>query len=155
PSARMELDSTAFFVDDSGHMITARHAVNNCSRVVISKERYAVGAQIVALSSRYDLALLKVSRTLGLSAVFPQSIGVTPNDLVFAAAYDTLPGMVSRGGGVLSNATVETSFGGSETGHLVIDSPVTFGASGAPVLDGRGLVEGVISRRTMVNRVLA
>jgi hypothetical protein len=31
---------------------------------------------------------------------------------------------------------------------------VTFGASGAPVLDSRGLVEGVISRRTMVNRVL-
>lgn len=47
------------------------------------------------------------------------------------------------------------SLGGSEAGHLVIDSPVSFGASGAPVLDRNGLVQGVVSRRTTVNRVLA
>ncbi len=62
--------------------------------------------------------------------------------------------MMNRGG-TLANATVVSSYGGSEAGYLVIDSTVTFGASGAPVLDSRGLVEGVISRRTMVNRVLA
>jgi hypothetical protein len=50
---------------------------------------------------------------------------------------------------------VLNSLGGSEAGHLAIDSPVTYGASGAPVLDGLGLVQGVVSRRTMVNRVLA
>ena len=73
--------------------------------------------------------------------------------MVFAAAYDTLPGMMARGG-TLANATVASNLGGSEDGYLVIDSNVTFGASGAPVLDSRGLVEGVISRRTMINRVL-
>ena len=42
-----------------------------------------------------------------------------------------------------------------QAGYLAIDSNVTFGASGAPVLDSRGLVEGAISRRATISRVLA
>jgi S1-C subfamily serine protease len=149
-----EKDGTAFFVDDTGYMLTARHAVEDCARVVVAKEGRTVPARVAALSSSFDIALIKVPKTLGLAAVFPRSATVAVNDMVFAAAYDTLPGMLTHGG-TLANATVVSSFGGSEAGHLVIDSNVTFGASGAPVLGGRGLVEGVISRRTMINRVLA
>jgi hypothetical protein len=72
--------------------------------------------------------------------------------MMFAGAYDTLPSMTLRGG-TLANATVSSS--GSEPGYLAIDSNVTFGASGAPVLDARGLVQGVISRRTGFDHVLA
>jgi hypothetical protein len=49
---------------------------------------------------------------------------------------------------------VASSVSGREAGYLAIDSNVTFGASGAPVLDGRGLVEGVVSRRTAIDRVM-
>ena len=150
---RREKNGTAFFVDDAGHMLTARHAAEDCTRIVVVKEGRAVAARLVALSPRFDIALIKVPKTLGLAAVFPRSVTAGVNEMVFAAAYDTLPGMMARGG-TLANATVVSSFGGSEAGYLVIDSNVTFGASGAPVLDSRGLVEGVISRRTMVNRVL-
>jgi serine protease Do len=149
-----QLNSTAFFVDGQGHLLTVRHAVENCGQVVIAKDQHRVSGRIVAVSSRYDLALLKVPRTLGLAAVFPRSVAAITNDMMFAGAYDTLPGMRS-GGGMLANSRVVSSFGGSEDGHLVIDSSVTFGASGAPVLDKNGLVQGVISRRTMINRVLA
>jgi S1-C subfamily serine protease len=152
--ARREKNSTAFFVDGLGHMLTARHAVEDCARVFISKERRTVAARVVALSPRFDIALIQAPKTLGLAAVFPHGVTAAVNDMVFAAAYDALPGMMT-GGGMLANTTVASSFGGSEAGHLVIDSTVTFGASGAPVLDSRGLVEGVISRRTMINRVLA
>ena len=148
------LTSTAFFVDGSGHMLTVRHAVENCARIVVTKEQHRIIARIVAQSPRYDLALLKVPKTLGLSAVFPRGVGPSNNDMVFAGGYSTLPGL-QAGGGVLANARVTSSLGGSEAGHLAIDSPVTFGASGAPVLDKNGLVQGIVSRRTMVNRVLA
>ena len=154
PTIRREKSGTAFFVDGSGHMLTARHAVEDCARVVVAKEGRAVSARIVALSPRFDLALIDIPRTWGLAAVFPRSVTVTANDMVFAAAYDTLPGMVGRGG-MIANSTVAPSIGSGEAGHLAIDSTVTFGASGAPVLDSRGLVEGVVSRRTMINRVLA
>ena len=147
-----EKSGTAFFVDDSGHLLTARHAVEDCARLVVAKEGRFVVARIVALSPGFDLALIKAPKTLGLAAVFPRSGAAAANDMMFAAAYDKLPGMVTRGG-VLANATVAP--GGGEAGHLVIDSTVTFGASGAPVLDSRGLVEGVISRRTRIDRVLA
>lgn len=154
PAQRRQLSSTAFFVDGNGHMLTARHAVENCSGVVVSKEQHRVAGRVVAVSSRYDLALIKVPKTLGLTAVFPRNVTTSVNDMVFAGAYDTLQGM-RVGGGMLANARVLSSFGGSEDGHLVMDSPVTFGASGAPVLDRNGLVLGSVSRRTMVNRVLA
>jgi serine protease Do len=151
---RQEKSGTAFFVDDSGHMLTARHAADDCSRLIVTKEGRFVAARVVALSPRFDLALIKVPKTMGLAGVFPRSVPAAVNDMVFAAAYDTLPPMMVRGG-MLANATVGASPGGSESGYIAIDSPVTFGASGAPVLDSRGLVGGVISRRTSVSRVLA
>jgi len=151
---RWQSSATGFFVDDTGHMLTARHAVENCARVVVAKEGRAAAARVVALSPRVDLALLKVPRTWGLAAVFPRTATASANELVFAAAYDTLPGIVGRGS-VIANATVAASLGDAEAGHLALNSQISFGGSGAPVLDGRGLVEGVVSRRSMFNRVLA
>ncbi len=133
-------------------MLTARHAVQGCARILVAKEGRVAVASVMAVSSRFDIVVIKAPRTWGLAAVFPRSTAAVANDLVFAAAYDTLPGMVGRGG-VMANATV--SAGGIEAGHIAIDSPVTFGASGVPVLDSRGLVLGVVSRRTAVSRVLA
>lgn len=150
---RRALNSTAFFINDLGYLLTARHAVENCIRVVISKEKHWYSGRVVAISAKYDLAILKVSKTLGIPAVFSRSNAASTNDMVFAGSYDALAGL-QMGGGVLANARVITSFIESEDGHLIIDSPVTFGASGAPVLDKNGLVQGVVSRRTTVNRGL-
>jgi S1-C subfamily serine protease len=147
-----EKSGTAFFVDELGHMLTAGHAANDCIRMIVAKEGQVVEAHVVVVSSKADLALIKVPTTLGLSAVFPRSVTAGANDLVFAAAYDKLAALMSHGG-MLANATVASN--NSETGDLAIYSNVTFGASGAPVLDSRGLVQGVISRRTEADQVLA
>jgi S1-C subfamily serine protease len=146
--ATREKSGTGFFVDDAGHMLTARHVAEDCVGLTVAKEGRAVTAHVVALSPRADLALIKVSRTLGLASVFPSHVMASSNDMVFASAYDRL--QASRG--LLANATVASSPGSNA---LVIDSDVSFGASGAPVLDGRGLVQGVVSRRIAAGRVLA
>jgi serine protease Do len=145
-----EKSGTGFFVDDAGDMLTARHAADECTRLIVYKEGRAVAAHVVALATGADLALIKVPKTLGLAAVFPIGVGVGTNDMVFASAYDTL----SAARGMLANATVASATG-SQSGSLEIDSDVTFGASGAPVLDGRGLVQGIISRKTGTSRVIA
>ncbi|MCK9917686.1 serine protease [Microbacteriaceae bacterium K1510] len=150
-SVRAETTSTAFFVNGSGYMLTARHAVENCSRVIVAKEGWAVEAKVIAQSSEADVALVKAPRTLGLSAVFPRTVAVAASDMVFASAFDTLPGKLI-GAGLMANAVVRSESTGDA---LAIESDVTFGASGAPVLDSRGLVQGVISRRTAANRVVA
>ncbi|MEW6642032.1 MAG: serine protease [Pseudomonadota bacterium] len=147
-----EKTGTGFFVDDGGTILTVRHAVDACVRVVVAKEGRAVAARVLAISDRADLALIKVPRTWGLAAVFPRSATPAINDMVFVGAYDRLPGLIARGG-TLANATVASA--ADSAGLLALDSDATFGASGAPVLDGRGLVEGVISRRTSATRVIA
>lgn len=146
-----EKTGTAFFVDDIGHMLTAGHAADDCARVVVAKEGRVVAARVLAVSTQSDLALIVVPKTLGLSAVFPRTATVGTNEMVFAAAYGNLAGMIARGG-TLANATVSS---GAGAGTIAIDSDVTFGASGAPVLDSRGLVQGIISRRTGADHVLA
>ncbi len=148
------LSSTGFFVDEAGHVVTAGHAVENCTQIVVAKEKRRFAAKLVARSQRYDLALLKIPRTLGLAAVFPRMATPEVNAMVFAGAYTSQTDEPANRG-LLANTRVLNSVGDSEVGHLVIDSPITYGASGAPVLDALGLVQGVVSRRTMVNRVLA
>lgn len=145
-----EKTGTAFFVDDRGYLLTARHAVEDCARLIIVKERHALNAQLVAISPEADLALIKAPKTRGLAAVFPVTAGVGANDLVFASAYDRL----AANRGLLANATVAAN-ASDQSGVLLIDSDVTYGASGAPVLDGRGLVQGVISRKMGASRVAA
>lgn len=147
------LSGTGFFVDDMGHLLTASHVVQDCGRIVVVKQDHRVAAVLVARSPSYDLTLLKVPRTLGLSAIFPHAEAARSNDMVFADAYDRLPG--ERITGVLANARVVATPGEGEPGHLSLASAITFGASGAPVLDRNGLVEGLISRRTQDGRVLA
>ena len=75
-------------------MLTARHAVDDCIRVVVSNEGYMWPARVVKLSVGTDLALIKVPKTLGLSAIFPRTAVAAVNDLMFAASYDNLPAMV-------------------------------------------------------------
>ncbi|WP_201291164.1 Ig-like domain-containing protein, partial [Escherichia coli] len=58
-------------------------------------------------------------------------------------------GDVAVHGGALGNAFVDSTQ--HDPAHLVLRSNVTFGTSGAPVLDSRGLVEGVVSRRTTID----
>ena len=153
PESRSERNGTGFFVDDIGHVLTARHVVDGCSRVVIQKEGRSSPARLVALSTPFDLALLHTPKTRGLAAVFPRNTVSATNDIVFAADHQTLAAMISRGG-MLANASV-SPISGSEAGHIALTSTMTFGSSGAPVLDSRGLVEGVVSRKTAINRVLA
>lgn len=148
------LRGTGFFVDEKGYLLTARHAVDHCASIAVTKETHRFAARLVALSERYDLALLKLPRTLGLAAVFPRTAVPGVDSMVFASAYSSLSD-VPANRTLLANSRVLGRSGDSESGHLVIDSSVGFGTSGAPVLDGHGLVQGVISRRTMANRVLA
>lgn len=154
PVERGERAGTGFFVDDAGHVLTARHVVQACGRIMVQKEGRTSAARLVAVSTPYDLALLKTAKTRGLAATFPRSIASAPNGIVFAADYANLPTSLARGA-MLANASVGTTNGSDEAGHIALNTNITFGASGAPVLDSRGLVEGVVSRKTAVNRVLA
>ena len=119
PIIGRQLNSTAFFVDETGYLVTARHAVVNCARLVIAKEEHRVPARLVALSPKYDLALLKIPKTLGIAAVFPRSLAISNNEMVFAGAYDTLAWQITAG--VIANSRIESAGGTTEPGHIAIE----------------------------------
>ena len=134
------LSGTGFFVDDFDNMLTAHHVVKDRARIAVIKQDHRVAARLVSRSPTYDIALLKVPKTLGLSATFPRVETAKSNDMVFVDVYDRLPG--ERIAGMLANARVTAPPGEGEPGHLSLESPITFGASGAAVLDRNGLVQG-------------
>jgi hypothetical protein len=72
------LNGTAFFVDQSGSMLTARHAVDHCARIVIAKEQHRMQARIVALSVNTILPSSKCRRLSGLRPYFRAALSPPP-----------------------------------------------------------------------------
>jgi S1-C subfamily serine protease len=150
----VQFAGTGFFVDERGHLLTARHTVADCAQMYVVKGGRTVSAELVGQSVAGDLALLKVSETLGVPAVFARTVGVTERDMVFAASYENLQGMLSQGG-VLFNAVVADGAPRDREADIVLISDATYGASGAPVLASGGQVIGMITHKVGRDRVLA
>lgn len=150
----LQLTATGFFVDRSGHVLTAGHAATGCTSLFVDNGTRTFKAALVALSPEDDLAVLKVDEGSGLPAVFARSLQSAAHDMVFAAGYQTLQGILAHGG-ALSNAMIAE--GEARTPHADIElvSDATHGASGAPVLSATGLVIGVITHKLRPDRVLA
>jgi serine protease Do len=153
-SIGLQLTATGFFVDQNGHVLTAGHAATNCVSLFVNKGKTTLSAKLVAQSLVDDLAVLKVDETLSPPAVFARNVTSAAHDMVFAAAYQTLDGILARGG-ALSNAVVAGDHGRDPHADIELVSDATHGASGAPVLSSTGLVIGVITHKLQPDRVLA
>lgn len=150
-SAGRELFATGFVVDRQGLVLTVAHAVEGCATLYVVKGDRTLAARVKARSTSSDLALLEVGAILAPPAVFAAG-SVAGNAGVFAVGYRDLPRMLADGGG-LFNAVLLAS--DDERAEIALVSDADHGSSGAPVLDGKGLVLGVVSRRTSADRVFA
>jgi S1-C subfamily serine protease len=151
-SALRGVSATAFGVDGAGHLLTAAHAVASCRSLFVTKAGRVVAAEVVARSDDHDVALLKVPYPLGPPATLHAAPAV-PSGMVFVARYDGLAALADTGGG-LFNAVLMRAEDGLADIDLVSDAGS--GTSGAPVLDGGGLVVGMmIARRPGANRAVA
>jgi serine protease Do len=150
----LELTGTGFFVDTSGHLLTANHAADHCARLYVEKEGRTLPADVVAQSPSNDLAVLKIRETLGLPAIFAVDAYSEANEMVFASGYQVLQGVLARGG-ALYNAVVAGSKDADPAADLELVSNATHGASGAPVMNANGLVIGVVTHSTGFQKVHA
>lgn len=102
-------------------MLTASHVIESCARIAVIKQGRHVAARLASRSKSYDTALLKVPRTLGLSATFPRARTAKSNDMVFADAYDRLPGdRITR---ILAKARIIAPSGEGVPGHKEAERP--------------------------------
>ena len=149
----VELLGTGFFVDKSGYVMTADHAVANCARRYVGFEGALYRATLIGHSPADDIAVVKIEKDIEAIAVFPRTPRSAEQGAAFAAGYKVL-GTLLNHGSTLSNAMVIPS-DAAASGTVMLYSEATFGSSGAPVLSGGGLVIGVITHRLLPDRVVA
>lgn len=149
----VQIEGSGFFVDDAGHILTAKHVVAQCGTIYVRKGSRLFQAELVDISDEFDMALLALGRTHGLSAVFPVHTSMVSNEAAFTASYNELPGIIHTGG-AWSNAVIADGAGESSA-NMTLVSRAEEGASGAPVLNSKGLVAGMVTHRLMGDKILA
>jgi len=136
---------TGVIVADDGTIVTAAHVIADASAVVVT---YADGtltrATVLSANKQMDIALLTPARLPQI--VVPATLGGTVGiGAPVVAIGDPLGLTDSVSSGVVSglDRTAETDTG-KRSGLIQFDAAVNPGSSGGPLLDGRGMVVGIV-----------
>jgi S1-C subfamily serine protease len=136
---------TGVIVADDGTIVTADHVIADASAIVVT---YADGtltrASVVSANKQMDIALLAPARlprivvpaTLGGAADIGAPVVAIGNPLGLTDSVSA--GVVS---GLDRSADTDT---GKRSGLIQFDAAVNPGSSGGPLLDGRGMVIGIV-----------
>ena len=136
---------TGVIVADDGTIITADHVVADASAIVVT---YADGtltrATVLSANKQLDIALLAPARLPQI--VVPATLGGAPGIGTPVVAIGNPLGLTdSVSSGVVSgldrSADTDT---GKRSGLIQFDAAVNPGSSGGPLLDGRGMVIGIV-----------
>jgi S1-C subfamily serine protease len=136
---------TGFFVSPDGYLVTCFHVIENASAIEVMTAKGALPARVVAANATTDLALLKVDSN-EVPLPIADSSDARLGSWVATVGY---PNVELQG--------VEPKFAQGEIASLagLMDDPSEFqisiplqsGLSGAPVVNRRGQVVGVATRR--------
>ena len=136
---------TGVVVADDGTIITANHVIADASAIVVT---YADGtltrATVLTSNKQTDIALLTPARLPQI--VVPADLGGTADVGTPVVAIGNPLGLTdSVSAGVVSglNRSADTDTG-KRSGLIQFDASVNPGSSGGPLLDGRGMVIGIV-----------
>ena len=136
---------TGIVVADDGTIITANHVIADASAIVVT---YADGtltrATVLSSNKQTDIALLTPARLPQI--VVPAALGGTADVGTPVVAIGNPLGLTdSVSAGVVSglNRSADTDTG-KRSGLIQFDASVNPGSSGGPLLDGRGMVIGIV-----------
>src|SRR5439155_12134867 len=138
---------TGFVWDEVGHVVTNNHVVENATRIAVRlASDETVEADLVGRAPTYDLAVLRLKRTVSLP---PRLAAGSSNDLRVGQAALAIGNPFgldqSLTTGIISalKRRLPTS-GGREVANVIqTDAAINPGNSGGPLLDSAGRVIGV------------
>jgi S1-C subfamily serine protease len=157
PGTAQSYSGSAFEVSDEGHLLTNHHVVEHCKTIHVRKGQQEDVATLQATDAKEDLALLFDAKLMSDRMVHRRLTGggslpyarfpdarqhLLYGQTVVVAGYP-LPDFI--GGVNVTTGTVSAMTGpNNDTSLFQITAPIQGGNSGGPVLDGRGIVVGVV-----------
>ncbi|HYZ62778.1 MAG TPA: serine protease [Acetobacteraceae bacterium] len=152
PGERAASSGTGFVVGD-GKVLTNRHVIADCSRVVA---RNSVGARlparVQAADPERDLALLSVPASIGPPLTFRDVPPVRRGENVITYGFP-LSGLLSSGPSLTTGNISALAGIRDNQGNFQISAAVQPGNSGGPLFDSRGNVIGVVVSKLNAARV--
>jgi serine protease Do len=137
------VQSSGFFVDPSGIILTNRHVIADASDIIVTlHDSTKLRASVVAVDTTDDIALLKANAGSAVPFLrFGDSDHLRPGDPVFIIGNPLGLGSTVTAGIV---SAVDRNTQDSEAASFIqIDAALNVGNSGGPVLDAEGHVVGV------------
>ena len=142
-TSEQRTQSSGFFIDPSGIIVTNRHVVQDASEIIVTlHDTTKLRASVLAAAAQSDLALLRVSAGKAVSTVsFGDSNRMRPGEPVFIIGNPLGLGSTVTAGiiSALDRNTAESQFGS----FFQIDAALNHGNSGGPVFNEDGKVIGV------------
>jgi S1-C subfamily serine protease len=141
---------TGFFVSQGGHIVTNKHVVGNCQKILVSGAVRERQAQVIGHDYTHDLALLKIDETPPYIAYFrPERQSVQVGERVVIVGY---PGEAAKAGNTVTReAEVLNDKGPKEEPQwMEISDVIEQGNSGGPLLDASGNVIGVVTAKATI-----
>ena len=127
---------TAFFINNSGHLLTNNHVVEGCSLSKISYKNNDYDAKLIATDKTLDLALLKAD--LKSKSFFTFSKDETKKlSKIYVAGYPLGKGLSDD---LKITSGIVSSLKGFDdnSNEIQIDAPINPGNSGGPIINENG-----------------
>ncbi|HEY2583348.1 MAG TPA: serine protease [Mucilaginibacter sp.] len=146
PSNPGKFRGTGFAISSNGYIVTDYHVVNGADSVYVQNaDGRSFRVKVIYSEPQTDIAVLKINDPAfkGLGAI-PYNFKKSESDIgenVFTIGYprDAIvlgPGFLTASSGINGDTT-----------QYQVSTPVDFGNSGGPLLDGKGTVIGIINAK--------
>jgi len=149
---RLASVGTAFYVDETGRLVTNHHVIAECEAVLIgSGDHPKEDAKVLAVDAQHDLALLQASGRAPGFAWLRSGSANGLSGMVVAVGFPNqgLPTLIP----VATSGRLLRADDG--LGHIIISADVRHGNSGSPIFDSGGLVIGVVDAKLNIARIFA
>lgn len=139
-----DASGSGFVVSADGYIVTNRHVVNGCQSVSVRADSSnSFKAQVVALHSRDDLAVIRADATFDAIAAFRVGAPIRPGDDIVAVGFP-LAGLLADEPSVTTGSVSALAGIHNDPVILQMSAPVQQGSSGGPLFDASGNVVGIV-----------
>jgi S1-C subfamily serine protease len=146
PGRALRGSGTGFFVTRAGHVLTNNHVIDGCAAVSVAPP-YSRGfvSTVIDADAGTDLALLQSPLNPKAFAAFRSPLRLKPAEAVAVMGYPEFGRIVIRP--VMTTGHIHVGTGPWLPRRFAMAIKVRRGNSGGPVLDGAGLVIGVVNSK--------